>query len=51
MNYSGFEIFFNNRKGQKKAAEFVSMWAIEYLFSLAQIRGNSLGEFHLVICR
>lgn len=38
-------------KDGKKAVEFVSIWVIAYLFSLAQIRGNSLGEFHLAICR
>lgn len=51
MNNSCFETFFNDCEGQEKAAGFVSIWVIAYLFSLAQIRGNSLGELHLAICR
>lgn len=46
------EIFFQWLwRTEKKAAEFLSIWVIAYLFSFTQIRGNSLGEFHLVICR
>lgn len=52
MNNSGFETFSMTMKDKKKkVAEFVSMWVIAHLFSLAQIRGNSLGDFHLAICR
>lgn len=53
MNNSGFETFSMTMKdkGEKKVAEFVSMWVTAHLFSLAQIRGNSLGELHLAICR